>query len=65
MGAGVGKGKNELVSDINFVLPGGRVGKGGYRGHFGSRYTLRVVKNVVRTSAYPNFSAGKIRGNVT
>ena len=52
-GAGVGKGKNELVSDTNSFLPGGRVGKGGHRGHFGSRHTLRLDKNMDKNLSLP------------
>ena len=44
-GGRVGKGKNELVSDTNSVLP-----ESGYRGHFGSRYTLGPDKNIDKNS---------------
>ena len=31
----------------------GREGKGGYRGHFGSRYMLRLGKNVTKNLSLP------------
>ena len=48
LGGRVGKGKNELVSDTNSFLPGA-----GYRGHFGSRYTLCLDKNMVKNLSLP------------
>ena len=51
VGGRVGKRKNEFVSDTNSFLRGG--GGGGYRGHFGSRYTLRLDENTDKNLSLP------------
>ena len=48
-----GQRQKRISVSTNSILPGGRVGKGGYRGHFGSRYTLRLDKNVVKNLSLP------------
>ena len=53
LGAGVGEVKNDPVSDTNWFLPGAGYGRTGCRGHFGSRYTLRLDKNIVKNLSLP------------
>ena len=69
LGAGVGKIKNEIVSDTNskvehagLCMAGqgrgkGRVGKSRCHGHFGSRYMLRLDKNAAQNLSLPKLQS--------